>query len=371
MSRGKILIVEDDANLLAGIRDILKLEGYTVLTATNGEAGLTVLEQEEQLPDLIVSDIMMPRMDGIQFLMKVREIDRFVSIPFIYLTAKGEKSDIQRGKKLGVDDYVVKPFNADDLLVAIKSRLDRARDMQRVQDGREDELKRSILTILNHEMRTPLTFVVAYSDMLSDVANEGAQNGEMITFLNGVKNGADRLRRLIENFIMLVELQTDSAARTYAYRKRPIENMKELILVSAESAQKIPEDGEYHFNLNVPDDLPTMIGDEEFLGRAIAHLVDNAFKFSTPDDVIDISAVQEGDEIVIRVTDHGRGIPADELENVWQMFYQIDRAHYEDQGAGSGLTIVQGITELHGGTATIEHTAPDEGATFMLRLPLQ
>ncbi|MEM6527774.1 MAG: response regulator, partial [Chloroflexota bacterium] len=91
MSRGKILIVEDDANLLAGIRDILQLENYTVLTATDGEAGLAVLEDEEYPPDLIVSDIMMPRMDGIQFLMKVREIDRFVSIPFIYLTAKGEK----------------------------------------------------------------------------------------------------------------------------------------------------------------------------------------------------------------------------------------------------------------------------------------
>ncbi|MEM6529001.1 MAG: HAMP domain-containing sensor histidine kinase, partial [Chloroflexota bacterium] len=215
------------------------------------------------------------------------------------------------------------------------------------------------------------TFVVAYSDMLGDVAPEDAQNGEMLTFLNGVKNGADRLRRLIENFIMLVELQTDSAARTYAYRKRAISDLKSVIIMAAEDAQKIPEDGEYHFSIDVPDDLPVIEGDEEFLGRAIGHLVDNAFKFSTPDDVIDISAAQEGDEVVIRVTDHGRGIPEDELENVWKMFYQINRAHYEDQGAGSGLTIVRGITELHSGVAEIEHSEMGKGTTFMLRLPVE
>jgi signal transduction histidine kinase len=372
MSRGKILIVEDDANLLAGIRDILRLEKYTVLTASDGEEGLNILTNEENLPDLIVSDIMMPRMDGIEFLMKVREVERFLSIPFIYLTAKGEKSDIQRGKKLGVDDYVVKPFNADELLVAIKSRLHRARDYQRVQEGREDELKRSILTILNHEMRTPLTFVVAYSDMLGDISGAPDENneGEMITFLNGVKSGADRLRRLIENFIMLVELQTESAKRTYEYRKRPVRNLNRVLEAAATQASNIPEDGEYQYTISIAEDVPAFIGDEEFLHSAVFHLMDNAFKFSTIDDIVEINVTCENDHVVIRVTDNGRGIPESEVENVWKMFYQIDRAHFEDQGAGSGLNIVRAIAELHGGTADIEHTTIDGGTTFMLRLPV-
>src|SRR5262245_22614694 len=103
MSKARILIVEDDANLLDGIRTILELDHYTVLTADNGLHALQVLRTQPALPELIVSDIMMPQMDGIELLQQVRKESRWVAIPFIFLTAKGEKSDIQRGKRLGVD----------------------------------------------------------------------------------------------------------------------------------------------------------------------------------------------------------------------------------------------------------------------------
>jgi CheY-like chemotaxis protein len=91
MSRAKILVVEDDITLLAGVRDILILEDYEIHTATDGLEALEVLQQMDLPPDLIVSDIMMPHMDGIEFLAKVRQVDEYISIPFIFLTAKGEK----------------------------------------------------------------------------------------------------------------------------------------------------------------------------------------------------------------------------------------------------------------------------------------
>lgn len=370
MSQGTILVVEDDANLLEGIRDILELEKFTILTAGDGEEGLGVLEKLDTAPDLIVSDIMMPNMNGIEFLTKVREDDRFVSVPFIYLTAKGEKSDIQEGKRLGVDDYVVKPFNADDLLVAIHSRLDRSRELDRVHTGREKELKNTILTILNHEFRTPLTFVVAYADMLSEVpnGNGGAGNNEdLLTFLDGVKNGADRLRRLIENFILLVELKTGSAEKTYQWRKQPIVDLPNLLQASIDQALAIPET-QYTCILDAPHDLPMFVGDEEYLKTVIVHLVDNACKFSESNQVVNVRAFNEDNAIVIQVEDKGRGIPEDEKEKVWQEFYQINRKQYEDQGAGSGLTIVRGIAELHGGTATLESEL-GVGSTFTIRIP--
>ncbi len=370
MTNGTILVVEDDANLLMGIRDILELENYEILTANNGLDGLEALQKAATPPDIIVSDIMMPHMDGIEFLKKVRAVERFVSIPFIYLTAKGEKVDIRRGKELGVDDYVVKPFNAEELLVAVSSRLGRARAIQRAQQGQQDELKKTILTILNHEFRTPLTFVVAYSDMLSDF-NEPKfepEDAEILTFLNGVRSGADRLRRLIENFIMLVELQTGSAANTYAWRKQTIARLHPALNGAIDAALLIPEE-EYRCELEIEPNIPAFVGDEAYLKMAVMHLVDNAFKFSSPQYPVKVQATTADGWLYITVADKGRGIPGSEINNIWNSFYQINRAHYEDQGAGSGLTIVQGVADLHGGRVDVE-SEPGVGSTFKLSIPL-
>ena len=100
MGKAKVLVVEDDIHLLEGIRDILELDGYAVLTAENGSLGLQVLQDQAAPPDLILSDIMMPRMDGIQFLKEIRKDQRWLTIPFIFLTAKGEKADQHRGLRL-------------------------------------------------------------------------------------------------------------------------------------------------------------------------------------------------------------------------------------------------------------------------------
>src|SRR4051794_24358646 len=102
---------------MQGIRDILELQGYQVLTANNGEDGLSAMRSAQILPDLIISDIMMPRMNGYEFLEAVREEVAWARIPFIFLTARGERADIRAGKSLGVDDYMIKPFNAEDLLI--------------------------------------------------------------------------------------------------------------------------------------------------------------------------------------------------------------------------------------------------------------
>src|SRR5689334_521023 len=132
MAAEKILVVEDDIALLEGLRDILVLAGYEVTTAANGLEGLAALERG--LPDLILSDIMMPKLDGYQFYAQVRARPEWIGLPFIFLTAKGEKADIRRGKQLGADDYLTKPFEEADLLIAIRSKLDRRAQLDAVHE---------------------------------------------------------------------------------------------------------------------------------------------------------------------------------------------------------------------------------------------
>ncbi len=365
--KARILIVEDDVNLLEGIQTVLELDHYSVISVENGKEALAVLGESTVPPDLIVSDIMMPQIDGLQLLQEVRKVPDWIKIPFIFLTARSEKADIQRGKQLGVDDYLIKPFDADDLLIAVELRLSRHKTLNAIYDGEMSELKHSILTILNHEFRTPLTFVVAYADMLND-RNQNLSNEEMLTFLRGVNTGALRLRRLIENFIQLVEMETGDAQKTYELRKAPITEVAELY----ESVRREVYDLLHFtnpFSIEIEPDLPSFAGDAAYLKQALVQLLDNAVKFSLPDQPVVMGAQCHDGDILLWVQDYGRGIEVSEQARIWQSFYQIDRATFEDQGTGSGLAIVAGIARLHGGQTELESRL-DQGSRFTLRIPL-
>lgn len=368
MQKAKVLVVEDDIHLLEGIRDILELDGYSVLTAENGSNGIEVLNNQTAPPDLIVSDIMMPKMDGIQFLKEVRKENRWFSIPFIFLTAKGERSDVHRGMRLGVDDYVIKPYDPSDLLVKIESRLERHRSLNQMHNSGMATLKRQILTMLNHEFRTPLTFVVAYSDMLNNPGDQELSKEEMLSYISGITAGADRLRNLIENFIMLVELETDSARQTYDWRKGPIASVQGIFKEAQERVKDI-QAGNRTVTVELGGDIPIITGDVEYLTAALALLLNNACKFSEPGTPITLGVSTADKEVTLYVRDQGRGIPKSEQENIWESFYQIDRAVNEDQGAGAGLAIVKGVALLHGGHVDLESEV-GQGSTFKIILPV-
>ena len=126
-----LLVVEDNIELRDGLWEILSLAGYRVLTASNGSEALR--QMEILSPDLILSDITMPEMDGYEFYRQVRERPDGIAIPFIFLTARGDRQDVIKGKNLGVEDYLIKPVSRSDLLMAIQTKLTRFRQLQLVQ----------------------------------------------------------------------------------------------------------------------------------------------------------------------------------------------------------------------------------------------
>jgi signal transduction histidine kinase len=369
--KSHILVVEDDTHLLEGIRTVLELDGYAVETAENGKQALERLESEYPLPRLIVSDIMMPQMSGIELLSEVRKRAEWVKIPFIFLTARSERSDVQRGKQLGVDDYLIKPFDAPDLLIAVESRIKRQEAIDQATSGEMIDLKQRILAILNHEFRTPLTFIVAYADMLNNAQSYSLSTDEILQFLKGVNSGAVRLRRMVENFILLVELETGEGARNYALRRERIESINALMESAIRDA--FGDETPLPVHVEIAPDAPSFIADAAYLKSAVIQLLNNAVKFSQPDAAIQVRvyADQLPDAIpavCIAVQDHGRGISPTERERIWESFYQINRKHYEDQGTGSGLAIVRAVAELHGGTVDLESEL-GVGSRFSILLP--
>jgi DNA-binding response OmpR family regulator len=123
-----ILVVDDEPVLLDSLADILQLEGFSVLKASNGLEALDLLQ--DQTPHLILTDIMMPGMNGYQLYQRVRKNPEWLWIPFIFLTAKGEAEDIRFGKELGADDYLMKPILPEDLVAAVIGRLERYRQLE-------------------------------------------------------------------------------------------------------------------------------------------------------------------------------------------------------------------------------------------------
>jgi putative two-component system response regulator len=127
MAQEILLVVEDNHPLREGLREMLGLEGYIVYTAANGREALE--KMESITPDLILSDIAMPEMDGYAFFKKVRERLEWIAIPFLFLTARGEKEDVLLGKDMGAEDYLVKPITRKELVTAVRARLDRSQQL--------------------------------------------------------------------------------------------------------------------------------------------------------------------------------------------------------------------------------------------------
>ena len=368
MTKPIILVVEDDMALLEGIRELLELSEYKVLTATNGQEALEVLEKKH--PDLIVSDIMMPEMDGYQFHEKVREQPELSTIPFIFLTARGEKADIRRGKELGADDYITKPFDDEDLLVAVRAKLSRWDNLRQQRDEEVADLKSKILLTLSHEFRTPLTYIINYSDLLELEGQEIATE-DFSDFMLGIRRGALRLNSLVDDFLILVEIETGEAEDAYRYRRRRLEETSLWLRVMAKPYQPRAEERGLTLITDIPEELPPLVVDEAYFSDAIGRLLDNAIKFSTDEsEWIRFSAEAKGDRLILRVQDQGQGIREQDLGGLFDVFYQIDRAKREQQGSGSGLAICKGIIGVHGGDVGVESEF-GKGSTFWVSLPFE
>src|SRR3989304_727447 len=208
----RILVVEDEVDIRESIRDLLEAKGFKVLCADNGLTGLQLAR--EQLPDLIISDILMPKMDGYDLLDELRRDPVIATIPFIFLTAKTNRSEIRHGMDLGADDYLTKPFFPADLYNAIESRFARQSIITQQFQKKLDELRQSITAALPQELRTPLTGILAGSALLRE-RYTGPQDEEIHILADLMYQSAERLNRLVQNsllYALLAVFRSDDKA---------------------------------------------------------------------------------------------------------------------------------------------------------------
>jgi DNA-binding NarL/FixJ family response regulator len=194
----KILVIEDEPEMRRNIRTILELEQFNVVAASNGRDGLALARAE--LPDLVLCDVMMPELDGYQVLQGLREEKNTANLPFIFLTAKGEKADFRAGMNHGADDYLAKPVSADELLTAVNVRLERAAMQEKIAEFRP-----------NFDSPAPLQrlgLTPREAEVLLWVA-QGKSNGDIGTIL-GMSEGT--VKKHLEHIFEKLGVESRNAA---------------------------------------------------------------------------------------------------------------------------------------------------------------
>jgi two-component system, sensor histidine kinase and response regulator len=344
----KILVIDDEEWLREMMLLALRQRGFEVIEAENGEKGIEIARKE--VPDLILCDVNMDKVDGYLTLSSLRSEPITASIPFILMTGLADQAGMRHGMELGADDYLPKPFTIEALYAAVDARLKKAKTVREEAERKLADLRDNISMMLPHELRTPLNGILAYGEILVADAEtitpkDIAEMGQVI------HDSGKRLERLIENFLIYAQLELLNSDPQYLQtllRKntpRPASLIEQDAREQAELARR-PND----LRLELTE-APLPISDE-YLSKVVEELVQNAFKFSSVNTPVVVKLVEADNAVTLSVLDTGRGFSTEHISKVGA-YMQFDRKLHEQQGLGLGLTIVRRLSEIHGGTLTI------------------
>ncbi|MBN1563099.1 MAG: hybrid sensor histidine kinase/response regulator [Anaerolineae bacterium] len=366
-----IMFVDDNAALLSGMGQLLKLEGYKVVLAEDGVEALRKLNAAQTLPHLIISDIAMPNMDGFQLAREIRSRRDWASIQFLFLTAFDQPEYMDRAYESDPEAYLVKPFDEKHLLRLIRSRLRRREEWLqhiKVQQDMITSAKQDLATMVSHELRTPLVSMNIVTDMLSaDIDNmDGDQVRDLLDMMQG---GSVRLTRLVEQMVMYVQLRSGALTDSLRGFFRP-RLVSDAIMGAIKNAQQFDYRQRGIPVEQISHDLDVWINcDLNSLRHAIAEIILNAMAFSKPAQTVLIQQTVRDGYVQISVCDQGPGIDPDDIENVFNPFYQVNRAKMEQQGIGIGLTLAKEIIEAHDGKLTLQSQV-GQGTEVVIALPV-
>jgi signal transduction histidine kinase len=360
----KILVIDDEEWLREMVHMALNQKGFDVVEAANGSLGVEMARKE--LPDLILCDVNMEKMDGYLTLSSLRNEPATASIPFILMTGLADQAGMRHGMELGADDYLPKPFTIDALYGAVDARLKKLQTVRQEAEKKLADLRDNISLMLPHELRTPLNGILAYGEILAAEATtlppqEVAEMGKVI------HDSGKRLERLIENFLIYAQLELLGAdpQKLSALRSKRTESPARLIEQQARSQAELA--GRIEDLVLALEEKPAPMS-EEYLAKIVVELVQNAFKFSSKGRPVRIALTTAPGAITLSVNDKGRGFSTEHITRVGA-YMQFDRKLHEQQGLGLGLEISKRLTELHGGTLTIQ-SEPNESTTVSVKLPV-
>jgi signal transduction histidine kinase len=355
---GRILVVDDNGDMREYLAELLR-PYWSVETAADGEMALAAARARP--PDLVLSDVMMPRLDGVGLLRELRADAGTRHVPVVLLSARAGEEAVLAGLTTGADDYLAKPFSARELLARVRTHLELARSRRawaRELEAVNKELEAFSYSV-SHDLRAPLRAIDGFSQALEAHADKLGAKG--VEHLQRVRDAARRMGQLIEDLLRLSRV-----GRAELHRRRV--DLSELgCSVLAELAKNEPE----RRVEQVVQDGMLAHADPNLVRVLLENLLGNAWKFTarSAHPRIELRASERDGEVVYSVRDNGAGF---DMAYAGQLFRPFQRLHTEREfpGTGIGLATVQRIVHRHGGEIRAEG-AVGRGATFSFTLPAE
>lgn len=363
----KILLIEDEEPLRKNVMEMLMLEGAEAFEAANGRIGISLAQTHK--PDLIICDIMMPEMDGYEVLERIRQDPMLSKTPFIFLTARADRSFMRHGMELGADDYLTKPFTFTELRTAIQSRLSRLESVVTAPEQDLSKAKQTLIQLVAHELRTPLISINMVTDIVLRQL-EHLSTKQIREMFETLERGAQRLNRLVEQTVYIVQLETNALNWEAIQENNIPVNLSELLMTSVDLARRFAyRSPDVSVHLDERDQDIKVLVDTRAFRHALSEIITNAVSFSPEHGQVLISQWQADDAVWISILDKGPGIPKELLEDIFKPFYQVSHEKQEQQGIGLGLPLSRRIIEAHGGTLTL-NSVVGKGTQVTISLPL-
>ncbi|OGV50573.1 MAG: hypothetical protein A2X49_12260 [Lentisphaerae bacterium GWF2_52_8] len=361
----KVLIIDDEQDVLENVAKILEFNDYSVLGAENGHDGIRMAREEK--PNLILCDITMPGCDGYEVLNELRKDRATDDIPFIFLSAKADRPSVRRGMTLGADDYISKPFQDTELLDAIETQAAKKAAAEKKLKAHLDGLRGCLSTALPHELMTPLNAILGFSNFLQEKAGE-ISPVDLREISRLMKEGAGNLHKLLSKFMLFAKLEGmshDPAAKRRLNSNCNTDARPYVADTAAIVAERFQRSADLQLH---PIPQATLKIEEWLFAKAVEELIENAFKFSATGTPVEVRGTVASGLFTVSVTDCGCGLSSEQVARIGG-YIQFDRPLREQQGIGLGLAIVKHIAEFHYGALVIE-SQPGCGATVRFSVPL-
>ena len=354
VARPRILLVDDNADMREYVARVLG-ERYTVDAVADGAVALERALAEP--PDLLLSDVMMPGLNGFELLRHLRGHPRTRTLPIILLSARAGAEASLEGLESGADDYLVKPFSSRELLARVATHL-HLRECRAAEAG--PRAKDEFLAILGHELRNPLSPILSAIELMRLKDSHAFLRERQV-----IERQVKHLVALVDDLLDLSRVERGKLQMT----REPVHINRVIIKATELAGQKILQ-RQHHLIVTEAPATARVNGDETRLAQVIANLLNNAAKYTEPGGWIDMRATVEGDHVVITVKDSGMGMPPELVPHVFDLFVQEHRAlAHSSGGLGIGLAVAKRVVEMHGGTITASSAGAGKGSEFCITLP--
>ncbi len=358
---GRVLVIDDEEMIRDACAQALRKEGCVVETAEDGETGLEALESFS--PDLVLVDLKMPGMSGLDVLEEIEKTDP--TVVKIVLTGFATIASAVDAMKKGTYDFITKPSTPDEIRAVVDRGLEKRHLILESEALKiaQERIRRNMISLVSHELRAPLAATVQYLEIiLGGMAGQVSKEAtEMIDRSN------QRLREMLDLIGRWLNLATFDPLRMAEYFEAL--HLADLMEESVAILDPVAKKRNIQIIMESPEDLPSIQGSQVALKEVFNNLISNAIKYNRDGGWVKVTLLEDGEEIRIEVCDNGIGISEEHVSRIFDEFYRVDgRRNAPVKGSGLGLSIVRTLVNAHGGSIALESKV-GEGSTFTVRIP--